>query len=185
MDWLRLNAWFWIAWSAYWFVAAWFVNRTKSSEGLLVRLQHLGPLALGFFLIFHFGHPLLFGRMDDGRWIPPLATAATAGGLLFTVWSRIHLGRYWSGIVALKEDHRLVRTGPYRFVRHPLYTGFLFAALGSALTAETGDALAGLLILLAAYLVKMRREEAILTREFGEEYLRFKKEVPALVPFVY
>ena len=109
----------------------------------------------------------------------------TVLGLLFTVWGRIHLGRYWSGMVTLKEGHRLIRTGPYALVRHPLYTGFLRGGAGSALAARTVDAAIGFALLLAAYLVKLRREETLLTREFGDEYLRFKREVPALVPFTW
>ena len=185
VDPLMLSACAWLGWTVYWFIAAQSVNATKSSEGWLLRMQHLVPLASGFLLIFHGGRPLVYGRLYHATWIALLGLALTISGLLFTVWGRRHLGKYWSGIITLKEGHQLIRSGPYRFVRHPLYGGFLLAALGSTLTAGTGDALVGLLILLVAYLVKVRREEAILTREFGNQYLQFKKEVAALCPFVY
>lgn len=180
---LTVCAWLWLAWAVYWFVAARFVQATRSSEGVLARMQHLLPLLVGFFLIFHgLPRPILYGKLYHSRAVGYVASALTAGGLLFAVWGRVHLGRYWSGIITLKEGHRLVRSGPYRLVRHPLYTGFLAAVLATAVAAATVDAFVGFAIILAAYVVKIRREEGVLTREFGQEYVRFKAEVPALVP---
>jgi protein-S-isoprenylcysteine O-methyltransferase Ste14 len=116
--------------------------------------------------------------------IEVLGTVLTILGLCFTVWARVHLGRYWSGIITLKQGHRLIRTGPYQLTRHPIYTGLLAAVLGTAIAASTGDAFVGFVVFTAAYVVKARREEALLTREFGDEYTRFKQEVPTLVPLV-
>jgi protein-S-isoprenylcysteine O-methyltransferase Ste14 len=176
----------WLTWLAYWLWAARNTQATKSSEGVLGRLQHLVPLLIAFFLIFHSPtQNLVYGRWHDRQSLGYVGLALTVLGLLFTAWGRVHLGRYWSGMVTLKEGHRLIRTGPYALVRHPLYTGFLLAAAGSALAAETVDAAVGFALILVAYLVKLRREETLLTREFGDEYLRFKREVPALVPFVH
>src|SRR5437764_5836997 len=167
---LSLNAWIWISWFVYWLAVAYFVQATKVSEGFLGRMQHIVPLAAGFVLIFHDpAHDLIYGRWHHSAGGAYAADALTAAGLLVAVWGRLHLGRYWSGMVTLKEGHRLIRTGPYWFVRHPLYTGFLAAALGSALAAGTGDAVAGSVIILAAYLIKLRREEALRTKDFGEE----------------
>ena len=109
----------------------------------------------------------------------------TIGGILFAVWARWHLGRYWSGTITLKEGHKLIRTGPYRFARHPLYTGFLTAVLGSAVTAARVDGFIGFALVLISIVIKMRREEALTTREFGDEYRRFKEQVPALLPLIY
>jgi protein-S-isoprenylcysteine O-methyltransferase Ste14 len=111
--------------------------------------------------------------------------AITFFGLLFTVWARVHLGLYWSGEITLKVGHRLIRTGPYRLVRHPIYTGFLLAALGSAISAATGDALLGAVLVILALVVKLRREESLLIGEFGDEYRQFKLQTPALLPLIY
>ncbi len=181
-----VNVFMWLAWAVYWFAAASRVQATKSSEGVLMRLTHLVPLALGFFLIFH--NPddkIIYGRLYYHAAIAWLADGITAAGLLFSLWGRIHLGRYWSGIITLKEGHQLIRTGPYCWVRHPLYTGFLTAVLGSAAMAGTGDAFLGFAIMFVAYVIKLRREEALLTSQFGDEYRQFQREVFALVPFVY
>jgi protein-S-isoprenylcysteine O-methyltransferase Ste14 len=181
-----VNVVMWLAWAGYWFVAASRVQATKSSEGILMRLTHLVPLALGFYLIFHDpDSKIIYGRLYYNHAVAWLGDGITAAGLLFSLWGRIHLGRYWSGIITLKEGHKLIHTGPYRFVRHPLYTGFLTAVLGSAIMAGTGDAFLGFAIMLVAYLVKLRREEVLLTTQFGDEYRQFQREVFALVPFVY
>jgi protein-S-isoprenylcysteine O-methyltransferase Ste14 len=99
--------------------------------------------------------------------------------------ARIHLGKYWSGVITLKEGHRLIRSGPYRLARHPIYTGFLTANLGTAITASSGDAFLGFALILVAFLIKIHREEKVLAGEFGDEYTRFRREVAALVPMLY
>lgn len=182
---LSACAWLWIAWSIYWFVAARFVAKARFSEGLLGRLQHLLPIYFGFFLIFHGKiHGLVKGQWTHQLPVQYCGSAITTLGLLIAVWARLHLGRYWSGIITLKEGHRLIRTGPYRLVRHPVYTGLLIAVIGSATAVGTWDALIGVAVILLAFIFKLRREESLLTREFGEEYLAFKRETPALVPFL-
>jgi protein-S-isoprenylcysteine O-methyltransferase Ste14 len=183
---LSVATWAWVAWFTCWFALAVFAKRSKWSEGALARLQHVLPMAAGFLLIFHDrDHPLFWGRLYDhpaARWA---GTALALLGLLFAVWARLHLGRNWSGVITLKEGHRLVRSGPYRVLRHPLYTGFLSAILGTALAAATGDAFLGFAAILVAFLFTLRREEALLTREFGDEYVQFRRDTAALVPGVF
>src|SRR6478609_8569786 len=119
----------WITWALYWFVAAQFVNAAKSSEGVLLRLTHTVPLAIGFLLMFHQApHAFIYGPLHHAAPLRWPGVALTGAGLLFSVWARVHLGKYWSGIITLKEGHELIRTGPYQHVRHPLYTGFLSAS---------------------------------------------------------
>jgi protein-S-isoprenylcysteine O-methyltransferase Ste14 len=125
------------------------------------------------------------GKIYANRPLQIAGVAMTAAGLLFAIWARFHLGRNWSAIVTLKEDHELVRSGPYRWIRHPIYTGYLTAVLGIAIVAETGDGFIGFAIILVALVFKMRREERLLTAEFGEQYRQFHRETVALVPFVY
>jgi len=109
----------------------------------------------------------------------------TVIGLLFSVWARIHLGQNWSGMVTLKEGHKLIRTGPYAITRNPIYTGLLLAAVGTAISKTTGDAFIGVPFFLIAFLIKIRREQKFMAAEFGEEFQQFMREVPSLVPFVY
>jgi protein-S-isoprenylcysteine O-methyltransferase Ste14 len=186
MSYLAWNGYLWLAWLAYWCIAARFVNAAKSSEDWLRRLIHLSPMGLGLLLIFQWADRDYIGRrLYRSEPIAWLGMGLTAAGLLFAVWARVHLGRYWSGIITLKEDHDLIRTGPYRWVRHPIYTGFVTATLGSALVAETVGAFIGFALVLLACMLKIRREETVLVSEFGDQYRAFQSEVAALVPFIY
>jgi protein-S-isoprenylcysteine O-methyltransferase Ste14 len=185
---LVLDAWAWWLFAICWIVAGFFTHRTRFAESALLRMSHVLPLFAGFFLIFHnrhAGRSFIYGRLYENPAVEWLGFALTIGGMLLAGWARAELGRYWSGNVTLKEGHRLIRTGPYRIARHPLYTGFLTAALGSAISAATGDAIVGFAIILAAIVFKLRREEALLTGEFGDEYRQYKTAVRALVPFIY
>src|SRR5438067_986356 len=137
---LRMNLAMWIAWALYWFAMSRSVKKTASSEGALLRASHLILLVTAFTLIFNphviglnvheVGANILFETFGD---------AITAISLSLAVWSRVHLGKYWSGMITLKEGHRLIRTGPYRLVRHPIYTGILGGALGSTVTVHSWE----------------------------------------------
>jgi protein-S-isoprenylcysteine O-methyltransferase Ste14 len=70
-------------------------------------------------------------------------------------------------------------------VRHPIYTGLLIATFGGALVADTADAIIGVALVLVAFLIRIRQEEQLLTLEFGDQYLDFKRSVAALAPFVF
>lgn len=174
-------------WLLYWVISAFFVQKTKTSEGFWARLLHFVPTGLGLFLIFHqdLASDLALGFFSRDVVWSFAGFVLTFVGLIYSVWARTHLGRNWSGTITVKEGHRLIRTGPYRLSRHPIYTGFLLAVLGSALAARTYEALLGFMIILVAYVVKMRREEAFLIREFGQEYEAFRQEVKALIPFIF
>ena len=125
--------------------------------------------------------PLLHGSF--GLYL--FGVALTAAGLLLTVWARIHLGRNWSGTVTIKEEHELVDDGPYRLVRHPIYTGLLVAFIGGALARnEWRGALAAVVVVIALWR-KLRLEERWMTETFGETYRRYRDSVPALVPRLF
>jgi protein-S-isoprenylcysteine O-methyltransferase Ste14 len=153
-------------------------------------LQHTIPFGLALYLLLashrqSFIYHRLYGT-GWNNWTVYPALLVTVGGCLFALWARVHLGRYWSGIITLKEGHKLITTGPYRFVRHPIYTGWLAAILGTALTAGTDAGFIAVALVALAFFIKLHREEKLLTTEFGDEYRRFQQTVPAaLVPFVY
>jgi protein-S-isoprenylcysteine O-methyltransferase Ste14 len=105
-------------------------------------------------------------------------------GLAFAVWARIHLGRNWSGAVTVKDDHELIRTGPYGLVRHPIYSGLLLAVLGTAIAFGEWRSLLALGFLTIAFLFKLHREERFMSESFPDDYPRYRAEVPALIPFI-
>ena len=186
MDWLSLDGALWLAWGAYWYWASRAVKANASAEPIPQRLAHLTPIAIGFALLFSRAPTF---RPLEVRYLPtaaaPLGTLIVAAGLAFMVYARVHLGMYWSGRITLKEGHQLIRTGPYRTVRHPIYTGLLTGILGTAVTQGQVAGILALALVTAAYAIKIRREEAALKTQFGEEYERFQREVSALIPFVY
>jgi len=107
-----------------------------------------------------------------------------AAGMSFLVWARQHLGRNWSQTVSIKKGHELVTSGPYRFVRHPIYTGGLVACIGSAITC--GGAWIFLLVILGAiFLSRVGAEDKLMEQQFPNEYPDYKKRTKALIPFVW
>jgi protein-S-isoprenylcysteine O-methyltransferase Ste14 len=103
-------------------------------------------------------------------------------GTAIAIWARYCLGEYWSARVTLKEDHKLIRTGPYAYVRHPIYTGMLLGMIGAALVVGEWRGLVAVLLALGAHSRKAAREEALLTTEFGSEYLDYRRHTGALFP---
>jgi len=111
--------------------------------------------------------------------------AITVIGLGFAVWARLHIGRNWDALVALKENHQLVRTGPYAIVRHPIYSGFISATLGTAIAQGDVGGLISTALIAIAWGYKSRVEEAFMIEAFGAEYEQYRREVKALIPFVW
>jgi protein-S-isoprenylcysteine O-methyltransferase Ste14 len=181
----------WLAWLAYWIVSSQAAKETARAESAVSRGMHLVPVLAGAFLIG--GAPQFFARwpwlsmhvlpwnLDTYWW----GVALLAGGLAFTVWARVHLGRNWSGIVTLKQGHELVRSGPYRWVRHPIYTGLIIAFLGTAVAYNALRCFLGVVLCAAAFVLKLHVEERFMRERFGEEYSRYAASTAALLPLVY
>lgn len=108
----------------------------------------------------------------------------TTAGLAFATWARIHLGKFWSSMVMVKAGHHLIRTGPYRIVRNPMYTGMLAAFAGAAIAIGELMAFVAVGIAGIGIWLKIKAEEEILQEKFGEDYLQFKREVKALIPYI-
>jgi protein-S-isoprenylcysteine O-methyltransferase Ste14 len=175
----------WLAWALYWVLYARNAKRTVRRESLGSRAMNVVPLAMGVVLV---ALPHIPSAPFATRILPAtLATYAFGAaivllGLSIAVWARRHIGSNWSGTVTVKENHVLVRTGPYRWVRHPIYTGLLTAILGSAIARGELRGVWALLLCTTAFVVKLRLEERWMRQLFGSEYDRYAKEVPALIP---
>jgi protein-S-isoprenylcysteine O-methyltransferase Ste14 len=105
-------------------------------------------------------------------------------GLFVTLWARWTLAGNWSSDVTFKQGHELVRTGPYRFVRHPIYTGLLMMALGTAINAGRLRCWLGIVVVGIGFWIKLKQEERLMLRHFPEQYPAYQKQVKAIVPFV-
>ncbi len=116
--------------------------------------------------------------------IDSLGVILCAAGMAFLVWARQNLGRNWSQTVSIKKGHELVTSGPYRYVRHPMYTGGIIACIGSAIVV--GGAWILLLVILGLiFLWRVGAEDRLMARQFPNEYPLYKKRTKALIPFVW
>ena len=122
--------------------------------------------------------------LPDGDWGFWSGAAVTACGLLFSVWGRRHLGANWSQEVTVKKDHELIRSGPYRLVRHPIYSGLLLGFLGSAIALGEWRGVVAVALVFGTLWNKLRMEEKWMRLQFGEAYEIYSRQVAALVPFI-
>jgi protein-S-isoprenylcysteine O-methyltransferase Ste14 len=178
----------WTAWAFYWWLTSLDVKEATRRESFLSRVGHLGPMLLAAALLWapRLGVPALEARfMPWAPWPFWAGAAGAAGGLAFAVWARHHIGRNWSAIVTLKQDHELVTSGPYALVRHPIYTGLLFGFLGSAFALGQWRGLLAVAIVYLALLRKYRLEERWMRERFGAAYDAYRARVKALVPFLF
>jgi len=129
-------------------------------------------------------HGLTRRVLPRGNGFLLLGAVLVAAGLAFAVWARRHLGRNWSSHVVLKQDHALVRSGPYQRVRHPIYTGILLALLGTAITIGELRAAVGFALFVLSFVLKSRTEERWM-REVFPEYEQYRRSTAALIPKVY
>jgi protein-S-isoprenylcysteine O-methyltransferase Ste14 len=179
----------WGTWSVSWILAMLWSNRTEKRDSIRAELFFRVLFYVSVILLFafpprshYYAQIQLWHFGDSMTWI---LVALTAAGLFFTWWARIHLGRLWSDWVVKKAGHHVVDTGPYRLVRHPIYSGLIFAGLATAIQKGTSVALIGVAIVTLAFYIKARREERFLRAELGENaYDAYAGKTAMLVPFV-
>lgn len=187
MDW-RLRAAFvlWIAFFTYWGIQA--RNRLpderseRKSSTAVHQVMLNGALVLLFVPV-----PGLTGWFLPERWHWTVVVGAIiqAGFAALAVWARRHLGRNWAAEVRVGIGHELICSGPYRYLRHPIYTAMLGMALGTAIASSQYHALLGVAIIFVAYIRKTRLEEDILGQTFGEQYATYRRRSWRLVPPIF
>jgi len=177
----------WIVWWALWMAAAVWSDRAAKSPPLRSHiLYRLFPVLGGALLLGRFGGPAGLLRLWRTPEVISWAMVAVAiTGFAFTWWARLHLGRLWSSSVSRKADHRIVDTGPYGIVRHPIYTGIIIASVATAALRATAAAWIGVALLTIGWYVKARLEERFLREQLGpENYDAYARRVPMLIPFM-
>ncbi len=176
----------WIGWLLSWVAAAVWqkttVKRVAAGAEIRYRLVLIiGGLVLAIPARRAVGPVRLYHVTWGGAWI---CVGLIALGIVFAWWARIHLGSLWSGSITRKEDHRVVDSGPYAIVRHPIYTGLLLSVLATAAIKGTVLGFTGALIIVIGLWMKARLEEQWLRDELGAEaYGAYRRRVPMLVPF--
>jgi protein-S-isoprenylcysteine O-methyltransferase Ste14 len=181
----QLNIIPWDVLLVYFGISALRVKQTRVSEPFAKRIQHVGPLIIAAFLLF--ARSLRFGPLG-ARFVPEsdviqyCGVGLTCLGVAITIWARYCLGEYWSSRVTLKVGHQIIRSGPYAYVRHPLYTGILTALTGTALVVGQWRGVLAVLLALAAFWRKASSEEALLSTEFGDRYAEYREQTGFLTP---
>lgn len=174
----------WTIWGASWWIAALWIGKrvtvapSRSFSGqLLIAFAGYGAL---FVEAPRVRHPL---------WVVPPwfgwgMVALVGGGLALSWWARIHLGALWAAGIVRREGHRIVDSGPYALVRHPIYTAIITGAIGLAAVKATPLSLVGAMLLALGFGLKAKVEERFLGAELGEaDYAAYRARVPMLVPF--
>ncbi len=175
----------WVAFSVYWGAAARNSAPAKSSEATESRRVHEVLVNVGLFLLYL---PVPGFRQSflppSAAWIPA-GLAMQASFFALAVWARRHLGSNWSGRIEIKMDHELVRSGPYRLLRHPIYTAMVGMYVGTALMVGQMHSLAGVAMVFFAYWRKVRMEEAKMREAFGSKYDDYRRATWGAVPGLF
>jgi protein-S-isoprenylcysteine O-methyltransferase Ste14 len=174
----------WIGWSLSWLIAARWATKAEARPPLTQQWLYWALVGAGAVLI-----GFNFWTGDRGMvWMPfdtkeQILLFVALAGLAFTWWARIHLGTLWSGTVTRKAHHKVIRTGPYAIVRHPIYSGLSLAIVATVLLRPGWIGAIGAALIIASFVIKYRLEERFLMEELGPEYKAYRKQVAALVPF--
>jgi protein-S-isoprenylcysteine O-methyltransferase Ste14 len=192
---LRATLAAWGLWALSWMLAAVWSRRTVARPPAAGDWGHyavtflgaallFAPRAMGFAAGGGEGEPGPIRLWRVGGALGWVLFAATVAGFAFAWWARLRLGSLWSGTVTFKEGHRVIDDGPYRLVRHPIYTGLIAAGFALAIELGTVRALAGAAVLAVGWWMKARVEEGLLTRELGPDYEDYRRRTPMLMPEV-
>ncbi len=165
------------------------VKKTAYKIAWIKRFIHSFTLGIAFFLLLNPDltkdvYPLNIKVNSFSMAIGMVCDMFCFLGLLITLWARYTLAGNWSGTVVFKEGHELIQQGPYRYVRHPIYTGFLmmFASFAPVLGYLSGYL--ALVLCFGSYWYKLRQEETLLLKYFPNEYPAYMANVKALIPFI-
>lgn len=186
MDALRICSYCWMVFLFVWLVAWFRTKRTQERVDFGSRMLYGVPVFIGSYLIFsdRFSGWLQQRIIPKNFVIEVLAILLTATGIAFAIWARIYIGENWSSAVSIKVGHELIRTGPYAWVRHPIYSGLLLAMIGTALARREPRGLFAVVLLWIGFWIKSRMEEGFMRKRFGDEYREYSRTTGALIPRV-
>ena len=175
----------WLLWVASWIAAAFWADRAAArpaaGDQAFYRIATVGGAALLFIGDRPFSSAQLWTFGPAIAWSLVVLVALA---LAFTWWARLYLGRLWSSSVTKKANHRVVDTGPYAIVRHPIYTGVLSAIYATAILKGEAIGILGAVLMTLGFWLKARLEERFLREQLGAEtYDSYRRKVPMLVPF--
>jgi protein-S-isoprenylcysteine O-methyltransferase Ste14 len=184
MDTMRICSYLWAAFVVVWLLAAFRTKRAQEWMDFGSRLLYSIPVFVGCYLLFsdRFSGWLQERVVPKNLGLEPLAILLTAAGIGFAIWARFYIGDNWSSAVTIKVDHQLIRTGPYAFVRHPIYSGILLGMIGTALARREPRGVFAIALLWLGFWIKSRMEEGFMRKTFGEQYQEYSRSTGALIP---
>jgi len=177
----------WGVFVVVWVLAAMFAKRTVYHESGARRLYYIIPILIGWFLVsrgYRLGPPFNIHIIPETGAILVAAAILCLCGLGFCFWARAVLGRNWSGTVTLKEDHELIVRGPYRLVRHPIYTGLLAMLIGTWMENGHIAGMIGLVLAFISFWIKLNNEEEVMRKQFPDQYAAYRERVKRIIPFI-
>lgn len=176
----------WIVFVVYWAISALKGKVIVERQSLWFALIHRIPLGFSYFLMANWNLPpsLNWPVTPHADWARLMGDLVCVLGLFVTLWARRMLAGNWSSDVTFKQEHELIKSGPYRFVRHPIYTGLLVMCLGTAVEIGRLRGWLALPLMATAFWIKLNQEERLLLRHFPDAYPAYQKQVKALIPFV-
>src|SRR5579864_3022033 len=175
----------WLVFAAVWLIAMLQTKRTQETKPFGSRLLYGTPVAVASYLMFTNHLPFAWTRihlLPRTTTLDAVALFLTAAGISFAIWARFYIGKNWSSAVTIKVGHQLIRTGPYAWVRHPIYSGLLLAMIGTALARREPRGLLAFVLLWLGFWIKSRMEEGFMRKTFGEEYQEYSRTTGALIP---
>jgi protein-S-isoprenylcysteine O-methyltransferase Ste14 len=181
---MMASAAIWIVMIVYWNISARNIRPVAKAEDEKSTARRQLLLNLAILMLFVPVPGLTRQFLAPTRAAVAAGFTVQAGSALFYFWTKRYLGRFWSSAVAIMKDHQLVRSGPYRLIRHPLYTGMLGMFVGTAIVSGQYHALIGAALGVFAYWGKIRIEERALSEAFGAEYDEYKRHSSALIPWL-
>jgi protein-S-isoprenylcysteine O-methyltransferase Ste14 len=170
-------------------MTVWLGLASESSEPVEVKRDRRSDVAVWIVSIGWV--VLLLPRRNGPQLIPRImfirmiGAALTIIGLVFALWARFYLGSNWSAYITLELDHKLIRTGPYAIVRHPIYAGFMTALIGSVLNFGHMRSFIAAVMVILAWIYKSGLEEAFMKDHFGIEYDQYCHDVKRLLPKIW
>ncbi len=178
----------WIVIGMVWIVGIFGNKKTLARPDVRKYLGTTLLLIVSYILVFNtsLSSPLNSMITSQHGFTALLGAALAVLGAVVAIWARLILGRSWSGSTAtLKQDHKLAQKGPYRFMRHPIYTGLFMAMLGLACTIGLLGNYIGVVLGLIALLIRIPTEEKLMVEQFPNEYPEYMKRTKKLIPFAW
>jgi protein-S-isoprenylcysteine O-methyltransferase Ste14 len=175
----------WVIFLVVWFIAAFKTRASQKTESSPSRIAVMLLMVSGYYCLFVRSLPI---ALLHKRFVPSAESVVIAGGVLtwlgigLCLWARFHLAENWSARVTIKVGHELIRTGPYTYFRHPIYSGLLLAAIGTAIAFGEIKGLLGVCFILTGFLIKAKKEENMLIAQFGSSFEEHRRHTGFLLP---